>query len=296
VLLWRNASLSFWIQSLLKDVISLLCFSLTWLRGGFRSVQGVRILVYHTVQEIPPHQDPLRLSVPPELLRAHLEYLRKLGFVVVPLTAVLDHVRGRKGLSAKSVALTFDDGYAEQFSVVRPMLQEFGVPATFFVICRAIKTGGTIDGLQADPSRRRSMTVDQVRSLAERGIEIGSHSVNHVPLSGLDDSCISQEVLGSKLYLEENLGKSVATFAYPFGSHGTFNETTRKELQAAGYDGACVNLLGWNRPGDDPFTLRRTRIGWDDRPWRFILKLFGAYDWIDRYWIRVGRPSPGVQP
>lgn len=285
--LWRNESLAFWVQSWFKDLVSLLFFPISFLQRAFRSRSEVRILLYHTVQEVSPQQDPLRLSVSPALLRSHLGSLYKLGFVIVPLAAILDHVKGKRVLSPKSVALTFDDGYADHFDVVWALLQEFGVPATFFVICRTIETGETIDGLKGDSSLKQSMSLDQVRSLCEGGMEIGSHSMTHTCLSELGDSQIAHEVCGSKMYLEKHFGKRVRTFAYPFGSHGTFNERTRKEVQSAGYEGACVNLLGWNRPGDDPFTLRRTRIGWDDRPWRFILKLFGAYDWIDRYWIQA---------
>jgi peptidoglycan/xylan/chitin deacetylase (PgdA/CDA1 family) len=141
------------------------------------------------------------------------------------------------------------------------------------------------------------MSLDQVCSLCEEGMEIGSHSMTHAWLSELNDSQITHEIFGSKTYLEESLGKAVRTFAYPFGAYRSFNGKTRTALQSAGYEGACVNLLGWNRPGDDPFTLRRTRIGWDDGPWRFFLKVFGAYDWIDGYWIRLlsGRLKSRVQ-
>lgn len=277
---------SFWVQCLLKDLVSLLFFPITCLHRLFRASSGVRILVYHTVQQLSPQEDPIRLSISAALLRTHLKSLHRFGFVIVPLAAVLDHVKGKHRLSPRSVALTFDDGYADHFAVVRPLLEEFGVSATFFVICRAIETGKTVDGLKGDSSLRQSMSLDQVRSLCEGGMDIGSHSMTHTCLSELDDGRMAEEVFGSKRYLEEKLGKSVKMFAYPFGAYRTFNGRTRAQLEAAGYGGACINLLGWNRPGDDPFTLRRTRIGWDDRSWRFFLKVFGAYDWIDASWIR----------
>ncbi|HWP42820.1 MAG TPA: polysaccharide deacetylase family protein [Blastocatellia bacterium] len=87
------------------------------------------ILLYHRVAE--PGCDPWHLSVKPHHFREHLEVLRKHARPMRLLDLVAALRRGR--LPRRAVAVTFDDGYADNLSHAKPLLEKFDVPATVFV-------------------------------------------------------------------------------------------------------------------------------------------------------------------
>lgn len=109
---------------------------LTRLIGGRGLKQGLNILIYHRVLDT---QDPL---FPGELTRQQFEWhLRCLAreFNVLPLTEAIERLQ-KNSLPTAAVAITFDDGYADNYTVALPMLQRHGLPATVFV------ASGYLDG------------------------------------------------------------------------------------------------------------------------------------------------------
>ncbi|MBI3784916.1 MAG: polysaccharide deacetylase family protein [Deltaproteobacteria bacterium] len=101
----------------------------------------------------------------------------------------------------------------------------------------------------------------EVRVLAARGVEIGSHTVSHAILSRVTDSVAARELRESKQRLEEATGKPVVGFAYPNGQATDFSQTHVSALRQLGYVYACSAVRGINRPGSDLFRLRRIGVG-----------------------------------
>lgn len=251
------------------------------------SARGLRILVYHTIAELRPRDDPYRMSVPPVLFAAHLGWLRQHGYAFVSLDKALEMLQGQGPIPEKVVAVTFDDGFRDTLTRAYPILQRSGVPATVFVVPRYLNGREPFPWLHNSGQHECPLTWEELQFLASSPIIcVGSHGWTHRRLSDLSIADQRREIEQSKSALEAGLGKSITWFAYPYGHRGSFFGETIACLQHAGFKGACTNVMGVNQAGDSSWTLKRTRIGWEDHLWRFRLKMAGAYDWVDRWQTR----------
>jgi peptidoglycan/xylan/chitin deacetylase (PgdA/CDA1 family) len=102
------------------------------------------------------------------------------------------------------VCLTFDDGYSSDWEIVFPILQEYSVTATFFIVTDWVGSDGYL-------------TRSQIKKMSDAGMQIGSHTHTHPNLLTLDSSSVDDELRCSRLFLEDLLGKEVDTFSFPFG-------------------------------------------------------------------------------
>ena len=139
-------------------------------------------------------------------------------------------------------------------------------------------------GLEARDPARELATGDELRQMAENGIEIGSHTISHSALDAADPEEIAREVCVSKDEIEQRFGKPVRFFAYPYGR---LNEAVRDAVAEAGYKAACSTRSGFNNAGTDPFILRRLEVYGTDSLWRFGLKL--AWGTNDASPVVIGR-------
>lgn len=108
------------------------------------------------------------------------------------------------------------------------------------------------------PAESAFLTWDEVRRLAERGIEIGAHGVSHRPMSRMDEDEAAAEAAASRRRIEEETGRPVAGFAFPFGDHAP---ATVRAVARSGFAYAVTTVRGANRPGDDRHRLRRVPPG-----------------------------------
>ncbi|WP_247000827.1 polysaccharide deacetylase family protein [Halosolutus gelatinilyticus] len=149
-------------------------------------------------------------DVSPGRFRRQLEQLTR-KYDVVDLPAVLEETADTR------VALTFDDGTVDFYETVRPMLQEFDVPATVFVVADSI---GNAEFLQDEWFDYEYMTEAQLVDLADDElVTIGNHSKSHRKLDTLSAGELETEIAESKLELEERLGIDVDRFCYPQGEY-----------------------------------------------------------------------------
>lgn len=147
------------------------------------------------------------------------------------------------------VAVSFDDGFADNLEVAVPLLAARCIPATVYV------TTSYVDGEGSAPEGMLSPT--GVRELHAAGVEVGSHAVHHLSLDRLPVDRLREEVRSSKTWLEDLLGAEVRSFAYPHGHH---NAHCRREVVAAGYHSAAIVMNAVTRPGGDPFAIARLTI------------------------------------
>ena len=199
----------------------------------------VPILMYHSVSG-----NGAPLTVTPAVLDQHLEYLANAGFTTVSLADLLDDQEGRGKLPAHPVVLTFDDGYQDTVKSVLPLLEKRGQRATFFIV-----SGFTAPDESHRHFERKQghLIVAEVRALRAAGMEIGSHTVNHVKLTSLSKEALRVELTKSKLDLERLLGLSIDVFSYPFTAQ---RQDIRAEVQRAGYRGAVTGPRGTGNPYD----------------------------------------------
>jgi peptidoglycan/xylan/chitin deacetylase (PgdA/CDA1 family) len=185
------------------------------------------ILYYHRVDpDLSPHA-----GVTPDQFRSQLSILKQAGFQGTTLDFAMKNGHTDPVTGKKIVAITFDDGYQDNYRYAMPILQEFGFLATIF--CLSGKIGGISDWTE-DPIWKGHPLLDapQMRELSLLGLEIGSHTRTHVDLSRLSSTDARDEIVHSKSDLEELLGVPVRSFCYPFGA---YREETPTLVRSAGY-------------------------------------------------------------
>ncbi len=270
------------LKLLVRDALSVMRWGLhRLLRRPVRS--GVRILLYHAIATLPRRRDRWRLSVPPALLAAHVAWLRRHGYAIVSLEDALDMIRGTRPMIEKAVAVTFDDGFRDVLTQAYPILRQAQVPATVFVVPGCLGSPEPFPWVEPSVGFARPLQWEELQTLlGDQLVSIGSHTWSHRTLSRLPVEEQGLELARSKSALEARLGTSVKWLAYPYGHAGSFSQETIACVQRVGFEAAFANIMGVNRAGDSLWMVRRTRVGWDDRLWRFHLKMAGAYDWLDR--------------
>ncbi len=205
--------------------------------------EGFPILEYHMVTEDPrPGAEPY--TVAPEDFAAQLDHLTAEGYTTI---TPQDYARARKGkqqLPEKPVILSFDDGYEDNARVVLPMLRERGMKAVFYMVTNDIGQDGYL-------------TWDDLRALEHAGMEIGSHTANHLPLTTLTREQQRDEVRLSKLLLEWNGMKTIFSFSYP---NGAYDDEIVQMLAEEMYLTAVTGEAGLNNFMTNPYLLHRVNI------------------------------------
>lgn len=168
--------------------------------------------------------------------------------------------------SSLHIALTFDDGYRDNLLAAAPLLISLGIPFTVFICTGAVAE-----------KRAGFLNRDDVKHLAVLpGAQIGSHSINHPHLTESNDRNLHNELVGSKYYLEDLLGREIDMISYP---NGSVNDRVRNMANQVGYHLGACSRFDVNPPDRDPLLLCRTDIWAQDDMLIFDQKLRGDWDW-----------------
>jgi peptidoglycan/xylan/chitin deacetylase (PgdA/CDA1 family) len=219
------------------------------------------VLCYHAVSSSWEHA----LAVPLEALEAQLEYLLGRGFRL----AAASEAAGGEG---KSLHVTFDDAFRSVRDAI-PVLERLKVPSTVFACTRFADNERLFEvpelwaELAAHPEEFATLGWSELRELAERGVEIGSHTIHHPWLTTLSDDKLAYELVESRRQIEDELGRPCRFLAYPYGDH---DRRVRRAAQAAGYQAAFA--LPASRRWGDIFQVGRVGVWRGDRPTEFALK------------------------
>jgi len=195
------------------------------------------VLVYH---EVVADDDPARF-VSAAQLDAHIAMLEDEGFTLVSLSQLEAIELDGRGGPSKPCALTFDDGELGFYQHAYPVLRSRGVPATLFLIASRL---GEDEGTRV-VERHPHVIWPEVLEMQAHGIEMQSHTVNHVRLTDLDDAALERELGDSKRQLEARLGRPVTAVAYPFG---VSSPRVRGAAEAAGYRSGYSVAAGLDEP------------------------------------------------
>lgn len=220
----------------------------------------IPILSYHQTDTPPRRGTPVRsLFLPPWRFALQLRTLRMLGWQGLSMRELEPYLRGEK--HGKVFGITLDDGYVNNLEHALPVLRELGFTATSFVVSGQI--GGTNawdHGQGALPAPL--MDVAQMREWMAAGMEIGSHTRNHVFLRRCDDATAWEEIAGSRRDLEDALGVEIRNFCYPYGDHDARHA---EMVRRAGYATATTIMSSRARPDDDPMRLPRISVHLHDK-------------------------------
>ena len=213
------------------------------------------------------------ISFSPHLFRSGVTKLREQGYTTLSLIKGAESLRRGAPLPERSFIITFDDGYENFYTEALPVLQECRMTATVFIV------GGTTSSNERAPFEGRAMlSWKQIRETLQCGMDIGSHTLTHPDLTKLSQDQIEAEINDSKKLLEDRLGESISSFAYPFGRY----DTRSRQVVGQSFDCACSDRLGIASSGSDLYALERVDAYYLRKETTFDLmlsKLFPAYIW-----------------
>lgn len=207
----------------------------------------VPILIYHSVV---PHNDSQSAlqryyDVAPGSLDNQLRYLRDNGFTVIGLDFLADALAQNILLPPKSVVLTFDDGWENQFRYAYPLLKKYNDTATFFIYTHAI-------------DHDAFLTWNQVKEMDNAGMTIGGHTRTHPFLTDITNPVdLRREIIGGKSVVENHIGHSIDLFAYPYGH---YNDQIIQIVKEAGYKTARSTYKGIYHTAQDLYTLKGIEV------------------------------------
>ncbi len=295
--------------------------------GSPRIARRVRgrylVLIYHRVNDAP---SPFMIDcVPTALFDGMMAYLAR-HFDVIGLGEIVDRLRAEEPLPPRAVAITFDDGYEDNYLHAFPVLKARGLEAAFFVTAGLVERPGALwfdevldafertplafatlpgraepadlggaaarlgeahrvlealkpmpdaekraaiaalrESLGVAPSTpsSRLMRWEQIREMAEAGMEIGSHTLTHAILSRVPEPQAEREIVESKRLIEARISRPVRLFAYPNGKPGDYTAANIAMLDRAGFVAAVTTSPGANAPEVGLFRMRRVRSLWD---------------------------------
>lgn len=206
----------------------------------------VPILVYHSVR--PYHVGESKATkiydVEPKNFALQLKYLREHDYTTIGFDDLANYFNGTK-LPAKPVIINFDDGLDNQYINAFPLLKKEKMTATFFIYSNAI-------------GRKKFLTWKQVQELSDAGMTIGGHSKSHPYLWKITDQLqLKKEITDNKKIIESHIGKTINTFAYPFG---LYKPITIAEVKAAGYTTARTGYERATHTKQDLYTLHSIQV------------------------------------
>lgn len=267
------------------------------------------VLMYHHVN--PNRGDMVTASL--EVFEAQMRHIRDAGFKSLTLDELVSFMEGGFSPGAKSVAVTFDDGYLDNFVYAYPVLKKYSVKAAVFLVTgwvdAATKANGRAGGgRRIDALKERCPTHDETKRLAEEGryedfvmdwamaeemrssglVEFHSHTRTHRGCDELAAEELAEELMISKTAIERNLGTECAHLCWPRGKH---NEMAVSAAREAGYRGVFTTRPGVVKEGDDPFHIKRIAVK-DRAQWfKTRLRIYSSRMLTDVYMRMRGKGS-----
>ena len=238
------------------------------------------ILMYHSLDD-----SGSVVSMAPRAFQEQVACIHDLGLQGLSLRGAVSHRVATGEWPPRSVVLTFDDGFANFIDCALPVLDRYGFTATVFIVTGHMG-GWNAWGAPSRLGRQPILTWDQAREAAAAGMEIGSHTQTHLNLSLVSLDRADEEISVSRSEIEDRLGLSVTSFAYPFGATSeAIIDIVKRE-----FDAACTTVL--KRASDEPLhALPRVDMYYMKSLERFVLLLRGEMD----HYLTIRRLGRGAR-
>jgi len=291
------------------------------LRQSKDKVHPFAVLLYHRVN---PDEDHLFPALSVKVFEEQMRYFAR-NFQVLSLAEIVRRIQHGDGVEPLTIAITFDDGYRDNYTFAHPILKKYRLPATLFVatgfigsnllmwndrlawavknteqkaiVCQVgsrkltlsleneeDKVGSLnvlLEEAKAYPEDEKRELLNaivarlhnqrqepsqlmlnwfELRTMAEEGWDIGSHTVNHFILTKVELSQAAEELRVSKNVIERQLQRPVTLCAFPNGKRSDFSGSIKGIAKELGYQGAVTTLRGINGRDLDFLELRRCSI------------------------------------
>jgi len=230
----------------------------------------VPVLMYHHIN---PHSGDT-VTVTPEIFNEQMDFLAQEGYKTLSADELLAFIKGEVSFRQKAVAITFDDGWFDNYLYAVPVLKRHRFKATFFVITARVEAAskdgrqgwGTVPEhetakklIQGGEAERVVLGWNMIKELAQNGLfRFYSHTITHRRCGDLTLPELQAEVVGSKASIEKELGVGCDYLCWPYGS---FSAETLAAAKNAGYNATFTTVDGFCEPGSDPFMIQRIDVG-----------------------------------
>ena len=205
----------------------------------------VPVLMYHRVAPADQVGDSLpNLVVRPDLFAAQLETLVAAGWRSITAAELAADLAAGIRPPRRTFVITFDDGRSDGYTHAFPILRRLGLVATFYVITGRIGAAN-------------SLSARQLQGLASAGMEIGSHTVDHVPLNSAIPSAARLQLTRSAAQIAAVTGQRPTTFAYPLGGMDRLDQSLVRET---GYAMAFTEVYGCRMSWPTRLASPRVRV------------------------------------
>lgn len=234
----------------------------TWLRGQYM----IPVLMYHSIN---PKSDKVmyRLIVSPNTFAKQMQFLKSRRYNIVNLETAGRMIQNKERVPPKTIAITFDDGFKDNYIYAYPVLKKLGIPATIFLIY------DEVGRKQGD-----RLSWNEIKEMQASGlITFGSHTLGATPLVDIrSEAELRRQIIDSKKMFEDRLGVAVNTFCYV---GGMFTPHIKDLVKEAGYKYAVITALGKELPNEDIYAIRRIRISQNSANlFSFWIKIGGYYN------------------
>ncbi|MBI5970724.1 MAG: polysaccharide deacetylase family protein [Deltaproteobacteria bacterium] len=237
----------------------------------------VPVFTYHHVN---PNKGDM-ITVTPEGFGAQMRYLKEAGFTTLGMNELQDYAEGKSEVREKSVMITFDDGYLDNFVYAYPHLRANGIKATVFAVTGWMDAASNqseekkLSGL--DELKKRPPTHNYCKSLIAEGlfhravmnwdmavemhgtglVEFHSHTATHALCDAITKDDLARELELSKETVELNIGRPCSALCWP---KGRFNALAVETAKEAGYRGVFTTVHGVVKKGSGPFAIKRIDV------------------------------------
>ena len=238
-------------------------------------IRPVPVLMYHHIN---PHKGDT-VTVTPEVFEEQMKHLKKRGYRTLAVSELKSYIKGDLALDQRSVVVTFDDGWLDNYLYAYPVLKKYKINAVIFLITDRVEKASETFNSMADnvPTHEESKELinngeiykvalnwQLINKMRESGlVEFYSHTRSHKKCDGITVEELRDELAGSKELIERRLEKSSPYFCWPYGN---YNETSLRIAKEAGYQAVFTTDHGVVKAGSDPYMIKRILIR-DDAIW-----------------------------
>jgi len=226
----------------------------------------IPVLMYHHIN---PHKGDM-VTITPETFEGQMRHLKIKGYRTLKADELESYIKGETILDKKSVLITFDDGWLDNYIYAFPILKKYRINAVVFIITDRTESASakTNSLLNHIPDHKKSKALiqngeafrvvlgwDHVKEMSESGlVEFYPHTKSHRRCGELSEPELHDELAGSKAIMESRLGKPCPYLCWPYGS---YNETAVKTARETGYKMIFTTDPGVANAGSDPFSIKR---------------------------------------
>lgn len=265
----------------------------------------IPVLCYHRV--LPDFLETVHpiYTILPEQFEAQMAFLAAEGFVSLSLPEYAEIARGLSPAPRRSVLITFDDGYADNYRISWTIAKKYRFNLNLFICTSLIgenhpvimtKDGYVIlkhgakmvqsrpdvlDDIRKSPELWRPLNWQELEEMQAAGVHFGFHSHSHRNLALQPPAEIAADIANGMELFERRLGHRPRFFALPYGWYDAYTRATISTLRQLNLEFIFGTHLGRARLPGAPSVLPRLSIHQSDDLATFQRKLAGAYDWLE---------------